>query len=54
MENCPHDIELVRWQESGLPAEREREITEHISTCPKCGPRAIELELLGRDVVEAE
>jgi len=54
VKDCPSDNELVRWQESGLPAERENEITEHLSKCPKCGPRAVELELLGRNVAKPE
>ncbi len=54
VKDCPSDPELVRWQKSGLPTEREDEITEHITTCPKCGPRAVELELLGGDVAKVE
>ncbi len=54
MKDCPSDPELVRWQKSGLPTEREDEITEHITTCPKCGPRAVELELLGVDGTDSD
>ncbi len=54
MKDCPSDTELVQWQESGLPTERDDEITEHIAKCPKCGPRAVELELLGCDVASPE
>lgn len=58
--SCPEELELFLLREGGsgddegLTPEREKEVADHVASCPDCQATLAELEALGRALGEPE